>query len=259
MRNTVTCFGVGDGWSCADRGHASFQYRLGGQSLLVDCGEPIDGRLAGSGLGHDSFDAVFLSHLHADHFGGLFMLLQGCWLERRRKALPVFLPSSGVRPLRSMLRAAYLFDELLRFKLTLNPLRPRKPVRVGAARVTPYPTTHLEAFKRRFNTRYRVGYESYAFLIEAAGIRVAHTADIGKPEDLLPLLEHRIDLLVCELAHFRCDDLFDLLKGKAIGKVVFMHLNREYWKNLPRVRRQAAQRLGRIPHTFAVDGAVIGF
>ena len=89
-KGSLTCFGVGDGRSCPDRNHAAFLYRFGSTSILVDCGEPVDRSLIASGSGPETPDGIVLSHLHADHVGGLFMLLQGLWLQGRRRALPVF-------------------------------------------------------------------------------------------------------------------------------------------------------------------------
>jgi ribonuclease Z len=126
---SLTCFGVGDGWPCHDRNHASFFYRFGRTSVLVDCGEPVDGRFKASGLSYDLFDGILLSHMHADHVGGLFMLLQGAWLEGRKKALPIHMPRGAISALKRMLEATFLFKELLPFDLTLKPLRSRQALR----------------------------------------------------------------------------------------------------------------------------------
>ena len=83
----LTCFGVGDGWPCADRGHSSFLYELGQTTWLVDCGEPLSRSYKLSGRSYDQIDRILVSHLHCDHIGGFFMFMQGLWLERRRKAL----------------------------------------------------------------------------------------------------------------------------------------------------------------------------
>src|SRR5713101_2397913 len=112
MRFSVRCFGTGDGASCAERNHPAFLYRLGNTRLLIDCGEPIDGSCKAVGLSPDVIDSIFISHLHSDHAGGFFMLMQGFWLAGRKKDLPVYLPACGVRPVRDVLRAALLFESL---------------------------------------------------------------------------------------------------------------------------------------------------
>lgn len=255
---SVNCLGVGDGWPCADRNHASFLYRIGGSSVLIDCGEPADSQLKASGLGYESLDGIFISHLNADHFGGFFMLVQGFWLEGRRRDLPVYLPGRAVKPMRAMLQAAFLFPELLKFRLQLKPLRAARAVSVGDIRVTAFPTRHLDGFRARFAAKYRVDYRSYCFLLESGGVRIGHSADLGVREDLDPLLAHPLDLLVCELSHFQPQEIFSHLQGRDIRQVLFVHLGREQWGNLAGLRRLAARMLPDIPHHFARDGEVFG-
>src|SRR5882757_4763574 len=112
---SLKCFGVGDGWPCAERSHSSFLYRFDKTSILIDCGEPISGSYKASGLHYDTIDRIFISHLHSDHIAGFFMLMQGFWLEQRRKDLPVCLPREGSKPIRQLLNAGLVFQELLQF------------------------------------------------------------------------------------------------------------------------------------------------
>ncbi len=250
---SVTCFGTGDGWPCGDRNHAAFLYRLGKPSLLIDCGEPVDRSYKASGLSYDALDGIFISHLHADHFGGFFMLMQGAWLEGRRKDLPVYLPGGGIQPLRQMLRAVFAFQSALPFRWRLLPLREARPIAVQDARVTAFRTSHLGRARARSRQKARSDLASYCFLLEAGRTRAGHSSDLGKPEDLEPLLAKPLDLLVCELAHFSPEQIFGYLRGREIRRVVFVHLARPFREKLGRVRRQAAQMLPDVPHTFARD------
>jgi ribonuclease BN (tRNA processing enzyme) len=256
---SLKCFGVGDGWPCADRNHSAFLYRFGGTSLLVDCGEGISGRFKATGLSYDTIDAIFISHLHSDHFAGLFMLLQGFWLEKRRKPLPVFLPADGVKPIGQLLKAALLFPELLRFKLNLQSLRAGKPALTNGVRVTPFPSSHLDRLRRTFQKKYPQHFAAYCFLIEAGKQRIGHSADLGRPGDLEPLLQKPLDLLVCELAHFRPEALFRYLKGRDIGRIIFIHVGRHHWEHLGETRRLARKMLPGIPITFARDNQEFSF
>ena len=252
--SSLRCFGVGDGWPCTDRNHSSFLYRLGRTTLLVDCGEGASGRYKSTSLPYDLVDRVFISHLHADHVAGLFMFLQGLWLEQRTRDLRIHLPAGGIEPLTKMLNAMFLFPELLRFRLKLEPLHQAKPTVVDGVRVTPYRTSHLDRLRKAYGKQYKQEFEAFCFLIETGEMRIGHTADLGRPEDLGPLVRQPLDLLVCELAHFRAEDLFRYLNGRDIGKIVFVHVARPYWRDLKNTRALAAKLLPKIPFVFAKDG-----
>jgi ribonuclease BN (tRNA processing enzyme) len=257
--SSLPCFGVGDGLPCGDRHHASFLYRFGKTSILLDCGEPIDGSFKAGGLGYDLIDSILVSHLHADHIGGFLMLMQGCWLEGRRKDLTVHMPGAAISPVRQMMETALLFDELLKFRLRFAPLKAGRLIRVRDVRITPFPTTHLDGLRARFQKRHRGAFDSYCFLLESGRRRIGHSADLGSPEDLEPLLARPLDLLVCEMAHFTPEEILSRLRGRRIKRIAFVHLARGYWEALPKIRRLAARMLPDIPHTFAKDGAVIQF
>lgn len=250
----LTCYGTGDGWPCADRNHSSFHYRFGKTSFIVDCGESLSRAFKASGLNYDSFEAVLLSHLHCDHIGGFFMFMQGLWLEKRQKDLPIYLPEDGIKPIRELLNAGMIFEELLAFTPQYTSLHAGKSFKVKDVKVTPYPTTHLESLRQSFQRKYPLEFAAYSFLLETAKFRIAHSADIGAPKDLEPLLEKPVDLLVCELAHFEPKDLFRYLKGRDIGRIVFIHVARQYRQEQVALSKLAAKYLGEIPFTFATDG-----
>jgi ribonuclease BN (tRNA processing enzyme) len=251
---SLKCFGTGDGLPSADRNHAAFLYRLGQAHVLVDCGEAIDRSFKASGLSYDTIDAIFLSHLHADHFGGFFMLLQGFWLEGRKKDLPVYLTGRAVPALRRMLQTAYLFDEALPFRLQLRPLAPDKALPVGQARVTAFRTSHLEGTRARFEKKYRADFRAYCFLLEGCGRRIGHSADLGRPEDLEPLLAEPLDLLVCEMAHFGPEAVFRYLQGRPIKQVAWVHLGRPQRQKQAQIQQLAKKMLPQVKHRFPEDG-----
>lgn len=251
----VTCLGTGDGWPCAERNHSSYLYELADRRILIDCGESVTRSLAARKFDWDQLDAIVLSHTHFDHLGGLFMLLQGLWLEGRSRDLTVHLPGHAIAPLQQLLRHAYLFADLFNFKLRFSPLHAGRVIKIGEVRVTPFQTSHLDGLHRAFGRRNRkVGFESYAFLVEGAGRRIVHSADLGAPEDLLPLLRKPVDLLVCELAHFMPRDLFSCLCSHTIRQAAFVHVSRNLRRRLGPVKRQVDQLLPGVTCRFPKDG-----
>jgi ribonuclease BN (tRNA processing enzyme) len=258
-KSSLKCFGVGDGWPCADRNHSSFLYRFGDVSLLVDCGEPLSRGYKALGLSYDAPDGVFISHLHSDHTAGFFMFLQGLWLERRTKPLTVRMPADGIKPFQQMMRAGMIYPELLQFKLRFEPLKAGRRVTVAGVKVTPFHSSHLDQLRLAFQKKYPQKFQAFCFLLEAGRTRVGHSADLGRPEDLAPLLQKPLDLLVCELAHFSPEAMFRYLRGRRIKHIVFVHLARPYWDNLQRTRKVASRMLGGIPFSFARDGEEFKF
>jgi ribonuclease BN (tRNA processing enzyme) len=258
-RFSLKYFGVGDGWACADRNHASFLYQFGKTSILIDCGESVSRSFKCSGLPADTIDHIFLSHLHADHTGGFNMFIQALWLEQRKKQLQVHMPAEGINPLRHMLRTAYIFDELLNFRLRFEPLKAGRSVAAGEVQVMPFHTTHLERLRAAFHKRYPQKFEAFCFLMEAGKLRIGHSADLGSPDDLAPLLAKPLDLLVCELAHFEPADLFDYLRGREIKRIAFVHLAGPFWKNLKKTRQLAAKMLPDVEISFPFDQEEISF
>jgi len=254
---SLRCFGVGDGTACPDRNHSAYLYNFGTVSLLLDCGEPISRSFKASGLSYEAIDRILISHTHADHVGGLFMLLQGFWLEKRTKDLHVHLPGESIQPIRQMLQACFLFEELLPFRLIFSPLVSGQPIVQEEVRVTPFPTTHLHPLRKKFQSKYPGEFPAFCFLLETRNCRIGHSADLGAPTDLEPLLARPLDLLVCEVAHFPPEELFAYLKGREIKRVAFIHVARYEWERLDHLRRLAERLLPGTRFCFPKDLEII--
>lgn len=250
--------GVADGWPSSDRSHSSFLYRLGPVTLLIDCGESVSRSYKATGWDYNLIDRILISHMHLDHVGGFFMLLQGLWLEGRSKGLRIHMPAEGIDTVRHMVRAGYIFDELLGFSLRYAPLRRGRAIKIApGVQVTPYPTTHLCGFKRAFYKSYRAPFEAFCFLIESGSRRVAHSGDLGKVQDLDPLLRKPVDVLLCEVAHVGLEELGCYLKNRRVKRVVLVHLPESMWREPARTRERARQALEDTPFTVASEGEEI--
>jgi ribonuclease BN (tRNA processing enzyme) len=89
----ITIVGCGDAFGSGGRSHTCFRLDQAGHTLVVDFGASAIVAWNGAGFSTDSFDAVIVSHLHGDHFGGLpFLLLQCHFVEQRKKPLILFGP-----------------------------------------------------------------------------------------------------------------------------------------------------------------------
>ena len=254
----LTCLGTGDGHPSGERSHSAFLYEFDGATVLLDCGEPVTKSLMQHRVPADAIDRVFLSHLHSDHLGGFFMLIQSFWLRQRKKPLTVHLPEEGLEPVQQLLRSAYLFDELMPFDMKFETWQGGNAIEFNDLTTTPFNTTHLERLREHFQPKHpEQSFEAFSFTMETSDMRVGHSADIGHLNDLDPLVTQPLDLLLCELAHVEPLDLFEYLAGRSIGQVVFTHVSQGHWNNESAFRQLAAEKLGKLPHIFATDGGEI--
>jgi ribonuclease BN (tRNA processing enzyme) len=84
----LTIVGSGDAFGSGGRANTCFWLQTAKCALAVDFGATALPALKGRGLDPNRLDAIVLSHLHGDHFGGLpFLLLDAQFLSRRETPL----------------------------------------------------------------------------------------------------------------------------------------------------------------------------
>src|SRR3982751_13700 len=91
------------------RTSAAFWLETSGGSILLDCSASAPHRMAQEGLDWPNLDAIWISHFHVDHCGGVSPLLFGTRRARpmmdRKKPLRIF-GSAGLKKLLSTLNDA---------------------------------------------------------------------------------------------------------------------------------------------------------
>ena len=82
--------GSGDAFGSGGRSNTCFWLETAKGTLVIDFGASAPPALKAHGLDPNRIDAVVLSHLHGDHFGGLpFLLLDYQFLARRERPLVI--------------------------------------------------------------------------------------------------------------------------------------------------------------------------
>jgi ribonuclease BN (tRNA processing enzyme) len=86
----LTIVGSGDAFGSGGRFNTAFLLETAKATLLVDCGASTMVALKARKLDPNRIDAIVLSHLHGDHYGGLpFFMLDAQFLSQRERALLV--------------------------------------------------------------------------------------------------------------------------------------------------------------------------
>ena len=129
------------------RGLPAILLRAGGERILLDCGEGTQHQLLRS-IGLPDVDAVFVSHLHLDHWLGLPGMIKTFDMRDRERPLAIYGPP-GLKP---------LFHQILRpvigrtgYPLDVIELDPHEEVGFDSFVIAGFPVNHrVEAYGYAF-------------------------------------------------------------------------------------------------------------
>jgi ribonuclease BN (tRNA processing enzyme) len=239
------------GFPIPGRGHSSLLLSMTNGSILIDAGEPCSRSLAEANISFDSIEAVLLTHGHADHTGGLPMLIQSLWISGRTKPLNILLPEELSGPLQRWLNAIYLGPEFIPFETKFVAWESQPLFRIEGLQIQPRETTHLKSLSKKFG---KGRFKSYSLHIEHPDFRVVFSGDLGSPTDLEVQLNEPVDLLINELAHFAPSELFRFLDARSVRKLLLTHLAPELNGKEESIVQEAQKQLRETLILVAKDG-----
>lgn len=138
MQFRITFLGTSGTVPTVERNPSSIFISFGGEKLLFDCGEGTQRQMmiAKTGFGVSS---VFITHMHTDHFIGLFGLIESMSLNGREKPLYVYCPEPKF--LRELF-SEFGYDNL-DFKIHVYGMSDGDQVRFQNFRVVAFRTEHI--------------------------------------------------------------------------------------------------------------------
>ncbi|HUY48517.1 MAG TPA: MBL fold metallo-hydrolase [Streptosporangiaceae bacterium] len=144
--SAVTFAGSGDAFGSGGRYQACIHLRGAGGAgpVLLDCGATSLSALKHLGLDPGEISAVFVSHLHGDHFGGLpFLILDGQF-SRRTRPLAVAGPPGTARRLTDAMECLFPGSSAVsrRFAVEITELSPGTASTVCGVTVRAWEASH---------------------------------------------------------------------------------------------------------------------
>jgi ribonuclease BN (tRNA processing enzyme) len=171
----LTIIGCGDAFGSGGRLQTALHLRAGDARYLIDCGASTLIGMHRLGLNPAEIDAVFISHLHGDHFGGLsWLLIDALYVSKRTRPLII----TGPRGIEARFIAATeaLYPDMTTtarpFELKFIEYEEGKRIEIAGAAVTP------------FEVRHPSGAPPYALRVEVGDKTVAFTGDTGWTDNL---------------------------------------------------------------------------
>lgn len=93
----ITILGSAASTPTPDRSLPAIAVRIDGDILLLDCGEGTQRQMMRLGVSYAKISAIFISHLHLDHYLGVFGMLETLRLNGRTNQIPLFGPIGSAR------------------------------------------------------------------------------------------------------------------------------------------------------------------
>ncbi|MEM9400729.1 MAG: MBL fold metallo-hydrolase [Verrucomicrobiota bacterium] len=237
----IHILGTASGHTSYQRQHYSLFFEEKNQTMLVDCGCHVSQWLLKNNIDADVPDALYLTHAHSDHIGQFHNLIQSLWLRKRKKPLFIYGPGKLIDFLQKHMAMHLLFPEMLGFAIEWNHLHESETCAINSWRCTPFATNHLQSFQMQFATAYpEVCFECLGFSLQTPRSTICLSSDIKIPVDLAPTLQSKShDILICEMAHFETEELFNTLMRFDLRKLILLHYGDEFVGKEAMLRDQA--------------------
>ena len=221
----VQFLGSGDAFGSGGRFQTCILIRSSACRVLLDCGASSLVAMKRAEIKTSEIDAILVTHLHGDHFGGIpFFLLDAHFVRGRTRPLVIAGPPGVERRVRDAMevlfpgssRVAYGFESIF------IELRERQRTAVGPVDVTAYPVIHASGAPPR------------ALRVETEGRTITYSGDTEWTEQLLEAAAGA-DLFICECSfyarnvkfHLNFETLMAHISEFACERIVLTHMSTE--------------------------------
>ncbi|MBE6778955.1 MAG: MBL fold metallo-hydrolase [Ruminococcaceae bacterium] len=209
--------GTSHGIAEPDRFCSATLLRVGERLYVFDCGAPVAGLMRRRGLPYAAIQAVFLTHMHGDHAGGLPGLFDTFTaVMKNGERLPVyFAEEEAIEPFKAWCYAMHSRGKRLE-RLDAHTVHPGLVFDDGVVTVEAIPTEHI-AYENA---------PSYAFYITAEGKRLLLTGDLTEDAHDFPAVAftEEFDVIISELTHFTPSSAVSIFSRCRTKQLIFHHV-----------------------------------
>ena len=187
----VTILGSGDAFGSGGRFQTCILIESGATRLLLDCGASSLTAMRRFGVDPVAVEAVALSHLHGDHFGGVPFLVLDAQFRRRERALTLAGPPGLEARVSAAMEVLFPGSTAVRrrFETRFLEFADRQPARLGPFTITPFGVVHAS------------GAPPFALRVAGDGRVMTYSGDT-EWTDALVEASADADLFLCEAYSF---------------------------------------------------------
>lgn len=222
--------GSSAGIPTANRNNSSMVIKKDGRLYLFDCGGPASSSLKKMGEDPRDIQAVFLTHWHPDHAGGLPMLIQDQQLTQRKTKLAIYGPE-GTHDKMKLLQTMFIIPSVIYpFELTTVEYDEDTVYEDETIKIGFFKTKHLsQEYWHKLDEQYNheIKPVAYGLVVYCEGKKIVISGDMMSSNDLLPVLPDA-DLVVHEFGHIKPDALNRFVKEQEISQLLVTHIHHDW-------------------------------
>lgn len=243
----LTFIGSGDAFGSGGRLNTCFHVQGERVNFLIDCGASSLIGLKARQVVRNDIQAIFFTHFHADHFGGIpFFMLDAQFFSRRTQPLTLVGPAGLLGWYERVMETSFpgSFATKPKFELSLIELKAGQSAQLAGVTVRPFQAHHGHP-----------GGPFFSYRLEAEGRSLAYTGDTEWTDELIPAAR-QVDLFVAEAyfaekkvkLHLDLASLVDKLPLIEPRRLILTHMSDDM-----------LGRLQDLPYETAFDGKVVEF
>ncbi len=140
MQLKITFLGTSGTVPSVNRNPSAILIQYGGERILFDCGEGTQRQMMIARTGFSGLNSVFITHMHTDHFIGVFGLIETLSLNERKDKLTFYVPAEKAKFLSTLFRMFGYHN--LSFPIEVVGLSDGDEVNFGRFKIVAFKTEH---------------------------------------------------------------------------------------------------------------------